>query len=413
MIFSGNERPARPLPATRARRFPLIAAWFALAAGAAAAVDRVPCGGDFDAFVNGLRSEAAAAGYARSEINAFFADVTRDPDVIRRDRSQGIFRKSFIEFSTLVMSEHRINAAADFERRHRDIFDRAEREYGVPRGVLLSFLALETDFGQVQGEHNTLNSLITLAHDCRRPELFRPHVLAALDLFKRGSFDPETTVGAWAGETGMIQMMPMDILNYGRDGDGDGQIDLRKSVADSLMTAGQALRDLGWRPNQPWLAEVIVPQNLNWADTGLESEKTVAEWLRLGVQPRGGAQPAGQIKASILLPHGRHGPAFFALPNFRIYFKWNQSSVYAATSAFFAARLSGAPLYLTGDPEPPLNGDEVLELQRRLERRGHDVGSIDGIVGKRTRAAVKAEQLRLGLPADEWPTRELLSSLGG
>ena len=369
------------------------------------------CGGNFNDFVSGLKSEAVDLGHSPLDVQNFLANVRLDPDVVRRDRKQGIFRKSFIEFSKLVMAQYRISMAADFEEKHREIFDRVEQKYGAQRGVLLSFLALETDFGLVQGDHNTLNSLITLAHDCRRPELFRPHIFAALELYKSGSFDPEKTIGAWAGEIGMIQMLPLDIVNYGQDADGDGKVDLRNSIEDALMTAGHVLTELGWQPNQPWLIEVLVPHSLNWADTGLTIQKPVSEWLQLGVKVRNGTPPPSNLEASILLPHGRNGPAFFALPNFGVYFEWNQSSVYSTTSAFFATLLSGAPMYLDGDSEPPLSGDEVIELQEQLVLRGHDVGKVDGIVGRRTRAAVKAEQLRLGLPADEWPTKDLLSLL--
>ena len=373
--------------------------------------DNIPCGGSFPAFVEGLKEEALASGFEQPTVDTFFAGVDHDPDVIRRDRAQGIFRKSFIEFSKLVMAEYRIVQGAEFAKEHAAIFDRVEEIYGVQRGVLLSFLALETDFGLVQGDHNTLNSLVTLSHDCRRPGLFRPHILAALELYRRGDFDPVNTVGAWAGEIGMIQMLPSDILSYGQDGDGDGRVDLKTSTWDALMTAGEVLRELGWKPEQPWLVEAVVPQTLDWSETGLNHEKTVAEWMSLGVRFRSERQIDGTLTASILLPHGRLGPAFFAFDNFRLYFEWNRSFVYATTSAFFATLLSGSPMYLDGTPPPPLAEDEVISLQEKLQSLGHDVGSVDGIVGSRTRAAVQAEQIRLGLPADAWPTLELLNLL--
>ncbi len=373
--------------------------------------DNVPCGGSFAAFVEGLKEEALARGFEQPTVDTFFAGVDHDPDVIRRDRAQGIFRKSFMEFSKLVMAEYRIVQGAEFEKEHAAIFDRVEEIYGVQRGVLLSFLALETDFGQVQGDHNTLNSLVTLSHDCRRPGLFRPHILAAMELYRRGDFDPVNTVGAWAGEIGMIQMLPSDVLSYGQDGDGDGRVDLKTSTWDALMTAGEVLQELGWQPNQPWLVEAVVPQTLDWSETGLNHEKTVAEWMNLGVRFRSERQIDGSLTASILLPHGRFGPAFFAFDNFRLYFEWNRSFVYATTSAFFATLLSGSPMYLDGTPPPPLAEDEVISLQEKLQSHGHDVGAIDGIVGSRTRAAVQAEQIRLGLPADAWPTLELLDLL--
>ena len=385
-------------------------------AGAAAlqfstAAADVPCGGDFGAFVDELKREALAKGHSRQTLDAFFAGVRHDPDVIRRDGSQGIFKKTFIEFSKLVMSEHRIIKGQEFREKHGDLLASVERRFGVPPGVMLSFLALETDYGAVQGDFNTLDSIVTLAHDCRRPELFRPHVFAAVSLFERGDFDPRTTVGAWAGEIGMIQMLPEDILLHGIDGDADGRVDLKNSSADALMTAGNVLQRLGWRSGEPWMTEVVVPPDLDWSQTGLEIGKSVADWNRLGVEARAGKLPDGNLNASILLPHGRRGPAFLAFDNFKIYFEWNKSFVYVTTSAFFATLLDGAPMYADGDPPPPLSDAELKELQRLLAGVGHDVGKIDGIVGAKTRAAVQFEQILKGFPADAWPTKELLQSM--
>jgi len=154
-----------------------------------------------------------------------------------------------------------------------------------------------------------------------------------------------------------------------------------------------------------------VPPGLDWAETGLSHEKPVRAWLRMGVAPRSGRPPAMDMPAMLILPQGRRGPAFLAYPNFRVFFEWNQSFTYVLTAAYFATRLEGAPVFDPGDPPPPLSDAEMKELQRRLAARGYDVGGIDGILGAGTRAAVRAEQRRLGLPADAWPTRELLGRL--
>lgn len=371
----------------------------------------VPCGGTFEEFVTSAKQEALNRGTSQDTIDAFFATVEHDPDVIRRDRSQGIFKKSFMEFSKLVMTNHRITKGMEFEEKHGAVLDAVQERYGVPRGVLLSFLALETDYGVVQGDHNTLNSIVTLSHDCRRPELFQPHLFAALELYKRDNFDPVNTVGAWAGEIGMIQMLPEDILLYGIDADGDGKVNLKSSVADALMTAGNVLNHTGWRPNQPWLVEVIVPEKLDWSLAQPTHFQTLGEWKEMGIVPRDGKWPELTYEAALLLPHGRLGPAFFAFPNYRVYLEWNKSFVYSTTSAFFATLLAGNPIYLDGNPPPPLADEDVNKLQTILANRGHDVGKVDGIVGARTRAAVRQEQLNFGLPADAWPTKELLTLL--
>ena len=127
-----------------------------------------------------------------------------------------------------------------------------------------------------------------LAHDCRRPALFRPEVLAAIDLYARGDLDPATTTGAWAGEIGQVQMLPADIRDLGLDGDGDGHVTLKTSPADALLSGAHVLSSLGWQPGAPWLQEVVVPADLDWALTGLDSSLTVAEWAARGVVAREG-----------------------------------------------------------------------------------------------------------------------------
>ena len=367
------------------------------------------CGGSFARFVDGLKQEAIASGHDRATVDQFFANVSQDDAVIRADRRQGVFQKDFIDFSRSLISQNRVNNGAIYSDRFDSVFDRIEREYGINRGVFLAFWAFETDFGQVQGDFNTLNALVTLSHDCRRPDLFRPQIFAALTLFERGDFSPTNTRGAWAGEIGQVQMLPKDILENGQDGDGDGHVDLKGSSPDALMSGAAMLSSLGWRANEPWLQEVTVPADLDWSLTGLNHQMSGREWANLGVQARSGS--IANLPSSILLPMGRKGPAFLAYPNFHVYFEWNKSMVYVTTAAYFATRLEGAPAYNAGNPDPALSGEEIMTLQRRLEARGYDVGGVDGIIGEMTREAVQTEQERLGLPADAWPTRDLLNRL--
>ena len=261
-----------------------------------------------------------------------------------------------------------------------------------------------------QGDFNTADALVTLAHDCRRPELFRPQALAAVELFAQGGFDPRRTTGAWAGEIGMVQMLPRDILENGVDGDGDGIVSLKTSVPDALMSGAKMLQHLGWRAGEPWLAEVSLPDDFDWSQTGLETVKPISDWQALGVTPRNGPLTQG-LGGSVLVPQGRGGPAFLAYPNFRVYFDWNQSFTYVMTAAYFATRLQGVQVFDAGAPQQGLDGTQMKELQTKLQARGYDVGGIDGILGAGTRAAIRAEQIRLGMPVDGWPTPELLSKI--
>jgi hypothetical protein len=137
---------------------------------------------------------------------------------------------------------------------------------------------------------------------------------------------------------------------------------------------------------------------------------TPAQWQRLGVRPRSG-QWAANLPASVIIPQGHKGPAFLAYPNFSVYFEWNQSFTYVLTAAYFATRLTGAPVFNAGNPDPGLSGQQMKQLQRKLANRGHDVGDIDGILGAKSREAVQKVQQELGLPADAWPTATLLNRL--
>ena len=375
------------------------------------ALPAAACGGGFGAFVNEMKSEARAKGHSKSTVDKFFASVAHDPKVIRADRSQGIFQRPFLDFSQRLISQNRLSAGQRNGKKWDRVFDRVEGEFGVSRGVLLAFWAFETDFGAFQGDFNTVNALITLSHDCRRPELFRPQVFAALELYERGNLDPRRTTGAWAGEIGMVQMLPEDIIVNGVDGDGDGVVNLKGSPPDALLSGANMLRSLGWRNGEPWLQEVTMPKNFDWSQTGLGTKKRAGDWAKMGVVPRSGKVAAPGLSASILLPQGRSGPAFLAYPNFDVFFEWNQSFVYVTTAAYFATRLEGAPVYAAGSPPPALAESQMKALQKKLTARGHDVGGIDGILGKMTRDAVQIEQKRLGQPADAWPTKELLNAL--
>lgn len=381
-----------------------------LALSPLSAVADVHCGGPFDSFLDGLKSEAPSHGIDADTAARFSRGLRLDPNVLRADRAQGVFQRPFIDFSRRLISNDRIIRGRNNARRYAEIFDRIEADYGVDRHVLLAFWGFETDYGSFQGDFNTANALVTLAHDCRRPELFRPQIFAAMKLFARGDFDPATTTGAWAGEIGMVQMLPRDILENGTDGDGDGHVSLKTSAPDALMSGGKMIASLGWRPGEPWIDEVTIPQDFDWALTGLEVNKTGAEWAALGVTARDGAiDPA--LPASLIVPQGQRGPAFLTYPNFRVFFDWNQSFTYVLTAAYFATRLSGAPIYNAGTPDAGLGSAQMKQLQTRLAARGHDVGDIDGILGAKTRRAVRTEQQRLGLPADAWPTPALLSNL--
>ncbi len=388
------------------RRGPVLATLLLLWASAAWSA---PCGIDYPSFVAAMKAEAAAAGASDAAIDAFFEGASINREILKHDRGQSFFRKTFIDFSQSLISRNRIQNAAIYASKYDATFDRAEAEFGVSRGIILSFWAFETDFGQVQGDFNTRDALITLAQDCRRPEIFQPQVIAAIKLTETGSFDPGKTTGAWAGEIGQVQMLPRDIYERGVDGDGDGRVTLKTSAPDAILSAARMLQHHGWRAGEPWLQEVKVPDRMDWSLSGLDKVLPSRQWAAMGVSAREGT--LADLPASLILPQGRKGPAFLAYPNYKVLFEWNKSFVYVTTAAYFATRIQGAAPYDIGDHDPALSVEAMKGLQRKLAARGHDVGKADGILGAATRMAVQKEQQRLGLPADGWPTEALLGAL--
>jgi lytic murein transglycosylase len=367
------------------------------------------CGGDFAPWRAGVAEEASAAGVGSRGLDAL-AQARIDPRVLARDRSQGVFAQTFTEFAGRMISDYRLKQGAANMKRYAEVFARAEQEYGIPAPVITAFWALETDFGAVQGDFSTLDALTTLAHDCRRPQLFRPQLIALLKIIDIGEL-PIDVKGAWAGEIGQAQMLPSDYLQKGIDGDGDGHVDLRGSAPDVIMTTANKLKILGWRPGEPWMREVRVPSDMPWEETGRTNKLPHSQWSAWGVTSRDGSPLGEGPAAGLVLPMGRLGPAFLVYENFDIYLEWNQSFTYTLTAAHLARRLAGDPAFDRRNPEPGLSMDEMKQLQQKLVDRGYDVGGVDGILGVATREAVRQEQIRLGFAVDGWPTRTLMASL--
>jgi len=237
--------------------------------------------------------------------------------------------------------------------------------------------------------------------------------LVALRLIERGDLRADEMIGSWAGELGQTQMMPSEYMAHAIDYDGDGKRNLIKSAADVIGSSGKYLVHLGWKRGEPWLQEVRVPANLPWKEADLSIQHPRSQWAAWGVTRADGKPlPNDNMPASVVLPLGRFGPTFLAYDNFQAYLKWNQSLNYSLTAAYYATRLDGAPPMNRGSPNiPKITFEETRELQQLLEKRGYDVGRVDGVLGLKSRVAIRDTQIKFGLPADGWPTAELLTRL--
>ena len=371
--------------------------------------------GSFETWLAGFRQAAAAGGISRPTISAVLDGMTLDPGVIARDRRQSFFAQSFTAFSAKLISQNRLQAGAAQLKKHAALLAKVEQKYGVQGPVIVAFWALESDFGAGMGNLSVLRSLATLAYDCRRSEMFRDELMDAMRIVDRGDLRPEEMIGSWAGELGQTQFLPSHYLKHAVDFDGDGKRNLMSSAADVVASTANFLAFLGWQRSQPWLQEVKLTRNLPWDQADLAIQHPRSKWAAWGVSQLGGQPlPGDEMPASLILPMGRFGPAFLAYQNFQVYLKWNQSLNYALTAAYLAARLGGAPAMSRGSAEiPEWSLEQTKDLQQLLVRRGYDVGEVDGKMGAATRASVKAAQMKFGLPADSYPTPELVERLRG
>ncbi|MES2603726.1 MAG: lytic murein transglycosylase [Pseudomonadota bacterium] len=381
----------------------------------AALVDPAAAQQDFANWLASLRAEAGDKGISTATIDAAFSGVEQPiPRVLQLDRSQPEFVQTFSRYMSTRMSDRRIQRGKEMMVTHKELFDRIEQQYGVQPQYLTAFWALESNFGGDTGGFSVVNALATLAWDPRRAAMFRRELLTALQIIEDGHIAADKMTGSWAGAMGQCQFMPSIFSAYAVDGDGDGIINIWTSIPDVLSSAAHFLSESGWKGDERWGREVVLPENFDFALSGTGIRKTVTEWDALGIRRvDGSALGQADMQASVIVPAGADGPAFLAYDNFRTTMVWNRSTFYAISVGHLADRFMGeGPIrYMPATEERSLAKADVEEMQTLLNQLGVDAGTPDGVLGTRTREAVREYQLRNQMKADGYPSHEVLELL--
>jgi membrane-bound lytic murein transglycosylase B len=389
-------------------RLNIFAATTALLAGPALAQN------DFQACLQNIQGEATRQGVPAQVADRAFQGLTPDQKVVDLDQRQPEFSLTYAKYVGASVTPERVVKGQQKMAQHRALLDALQAEYGVPPQYIMAFWGMETNYGGFMGDFQVVRSVATLGCMTKRQAFFSNETVQALRILATNHMTREQMRGSWAGAMGNMQFMPSTFMKWGVDRDGNGRIDLWNSLPDAFASAANFLRGIGFKPGLPSSEEVFLPQGfpLDQADSTIE--KPVRAWAAMGVKKAGGAPLANvDDAASIILPAGWRGPAFILYPNFKAVMNWNRSTLYALAVGVLARQIAGGPPVMQAPPgdDEPLSRDTVIDLQSRLTKLGLYTDETDGLLGPKTRSAVRLFQKQAGLPADGHPTPDVVRRL--
>ncbi|MGB3338993.1 MAG: lytic murein transglycosylase [Devosia sp.] len=365
-------------------------------------------------FVRGLWPQAEARGVSRAAFEAAFSGYNYIPKVMELTQKQPEFSQTVQQYLDKRVTAAQAQRGQAMRSEWNQTLTGSQRRWGVQPEFVLAIWGMETNFGGFMGGENTIHALATLTEGGYRPDFFREELLTALRIVSDGHVSARNMTGSWAGAMGHTQFMPSSFMRYAVDYNGDGKKDIWNSVQDALGSTANYLNSFGWRPGETWGYEVRLPNGFDFAAARQIEKAPLGQWQAMGIQRVSGkAFPRPNDVGRLYMPAGAGGPAFVLLPNFDVIKRYNNSDSYALAVGHLADRIIGGGNFATAWPagDYALTKAQRAELQGLLARAGYDVGSPDGVVGPKTRAAVLAYQSRVGLPADGYISGRLLEAL--
>lgn len=358
---------------------------------------------EFQQCLDGLKNSSAFRGVSSHTFETYRPSQP-DPTVIRSLNYQPEFKKDVWDYLASLVDSERVEDGIRAKHEQADVLRRIENRYGVKAEHVLGVWGVESNFGQTLGKKNLFDSLATLSCFDRRQSYFRGEFANALKIVQNGDIRPQDMTGSWAGAFGQTQFMPSTFLELAVDFDGDGRKDLVNSKADALASTANFLAKRGYRTGEPWGYEV----KLNGYDgsSGRRDKKSISHWQNMGLTlPDGRPLPNNMASAGLLLPAGKHGPAFLVGKNFDAFYAYNASESYALAIAHLSDLVTSENTntnFATPWPtdDPGIGRRESKEIQQALIDAGYDIGAVDGIIGDNTRRAIMDYQRKVGVTPD-------------
>jgi lytic murein transglycosylase len=371
----------------------------------------------FERCLADLAAQARSKGVSAETFARHTQGLAPDRSVLELLDYQPEFKTPIWDYLAALVDDERIADGRAQLERWRDTLTEVERRYGVDRHTVVAVWGVESDYGKSFGSRPLLTSLSTLSCYGRRQSFFRGEFFTALRILQDGDVEAGQLVGSWAGAFGHTQFMPSSFMRLAVDFDGDGRRDIVGSVPDALASTANFLKRAGWRSGEPWGYEVALPAGYDTSLAGRRSKRPLSAWASTGLRPVDPTvkPPAPGTPAALLLPAGAEGPAFIVFRNFDAIYSYNAAESYALAIAHLSDRLAGAGPFSAPWPtdDPGLSRKDRRALQALLLARGHDIGEIDGMIGARSREAIRAEEQRLGLEPSGRAGRKILAALRG
>ena len=359
---------------------------------------------NFQQCIANLRSQAINSGVSAASYDGYTQNLTPDYSVIDKLNYQPEFSTPIWDYLSGLVDEERVQAGRQKLAQHREVLNRVAATYGVPAETVVAVWGVESNFGDISGSYPLLQALGTLSCEGRRQSYFRGEFFTTMRILQRGDLTEQQMKGSWAGAFGHTQFMPSTYEELAVDFDGDGRRDLVSSTADALASTANFLKKRGWQSGMPWGFEVRVPENMSISGEGRRNKKSLSSWVDRGLLRVDGSaliqgNLSGNSAAGLMAPAGANGPVFLVFKNFDAIYSYNAAESYALAIAHLSDRLQGKGPIVTAWPTDDAGTSRVerREIQQFLLNRGYDIGAVDGLIGDKTRQAIRQEQNRLGL----------------
>ena len=359
---------------------------------------------DFQQCLTNLRSQAIASGVTGLTYDRYTQNLTPDYSVIEKLNYQPEFSTPIWDYLSGLVDEERVQLGQQKLAQHREVLNRVAAAYGVPAETVVAVWGVESNFGNISGSYPLLQALGTLSCEGRRQSFFRGEFFTTIRILQRGDLTELQMKGSWAGAFGHTQFMPSTYEELAVDFDGDGRRDLVSSTSDALASTANFLKKRGWQTGMPWGFEVRIPDDMSIGGESRRNKKSLSSWMSRGVvRADGSALIQGNLSSSsaagLMAPAGANGPVFLVFKNFDAIYSYNAAESYALAIAHLSDRLQGSGGFSKAWPtdDAGTSRAERREIQQFLLNKGYDIGAVDGLIGDKSRQAIRQEQIRLGL----------------